>query len=209
MLFKPVMDIRPSAYCGPSAIAILTGVPLSRIEKMIRRCRQGGYKSYDGRKIAIKGTYTWECLKVLKRLGCKVIKMKYTEGFLSKFVDDVRHAGTFLIEVTGHFMVCENGMVGDSSFHDPMPIENYHRGSRRVKQAWKVIAPTLPKYTAEDRICASRPVKPKRDIKEVRAEKVQKDIKRWERKEKLAKTKLKTLRTKLKRYETIGVINAS
>jgi len=205
-LFKPIIDVPRTAYCGPSAVAILTGVPVSRIEKMIRRIR-GGYKSYDGRKIPIKGTYAGECIKVLKRLGCKVKPFEFTfaKGTFAKFVEDTRYAGTFLVEVTDHFMTCSGGMIADSGYHDPMPIEDYKKGQRRVQRAWKVIAPVMPKYTIEDRIAAVREPKPKRDIKAIRAEKLQADIKRWERKEKLAKTKLKKLRAKQKRYEKLGV----
>lgn len=206
-LFTPIIDKKGTPYCGPTAIAVLTGVPITRIEKMIWRCRRGGYKTYDGRKIAIKGTYASECLKVLKRLGCKVEKFKFAEGSFAKFVDDTRHAGTFFVRVTGHFMVCSGGMFADTSYQNPTPIEGYANGKRRVIQAWKVIAPAMPKFTIEDQLTATRAPKPKRDIKEVRAEKVEADIKRWERKAKLAKTKLTALYAKRKRYEKIKLLS--
>ncbi len=194
-LFKPIMDCRPRAWCGPAAIAILTGVPLSRIEKMLKRGRKGwGSKP-------IKGTYAHEVVKVLKRLGCKVEPASVYESTITRFTDDVRHAGTYLVNVTGHFMVSCAGLIADNSNPEGGPAETYPRGSRRVQRAWKVIAPTLPKFTIDDALVATRAPKPKKDIKVIRAEKIAADIKRWERKEKLAKTKLKKLRARQKYYQ--------
>ena len=50
-------DTGREAYCGPRAIAALTGLPVSAIEARIRRGRGGGYRDRMGRKIPIKGTY--------------------------------------------------------------------------------------------------------------------------------------------------------
>lgn len=197
--FKPVMDSRPTAYCGPSAIAILTGVPLSRIEKMLKRCRKG----WGGRPV--KSTYRWEVVKVLKRLGCKVEELKNPESTICKFADDVRHAGAYLVNVTGHFMVSCGGIIADNSNPEGVPAEEYGRGSRRVQMAWKVIAPALPKFTIDDVLVVSRPSKPKMDIKLRRVNKVIAGVKRWERKEKLAKTKLKKLRRQLAYYKVKGL----
>ncbi len=121
-------------------------------------------------------------------------------------MDDTRHVGTFLVEVTGHFMVCCVGLVADTTWQSPGPIEAYHKGQRRVKRAWKVLAPQLPKYAIDDALVAARAPKPKKDIKAVRAEKTLTLIKKWERKEKLAKTKLKKLRSQLRRYQKNGIV---
>jgi hypothetical protein len=58
-LFHPVRDVsadRRGPYCGPSAVAFLTGVPVSRIEKMFRRIR-GGWRDELGRRKTVKGKY--------------------------------------------------------------------------------------------------------------------------------------------------------
>jgi hypothetical protein len=199
-LFQPVLDAKHTPYCGPAAVAILTGVPLTRVEKMLKRGRKGW-----GSK-AIKGTYTWEIKKVLKRLGCKIEDMKNPENTICKFADDVRHAGTYLVQVTGHYMVACAGVIADNGNPQGIPLEMYGRGGRRVRRAWRVIAPTLPKFTVDDALTTSKPAKPKKDLKTVRAAKVAADIKRWERKEKLAKTKLKKLRAKQKYYQRQNVV---
>jgi flagellar biosynthesis chaperone FliJ len=62
----------------------------------------------------------------------------------------------------------------------------------------------VPRYSTGAAQLKPRP-KPKRDLKEVRAEKIAADIKRWQRKAKLAQTKLKRLRAKQRRYERLGI----
>jgi len=189
MLFTPVKDVAHVPYCGPTAIAALTGVPVSRIEKMIRRCRRG-YKR------RIVGTYTSEAVKVLRRLGCKVEEVKTFEPTFGKFVEDTKTVSApYLVRVTGHFMTTFKGTFCDT-VEGPRSIDGYDKNKRRVRQAWKVIAPAKPKYTTG---VPKRESKPKPDIKVLRAAKLADDIKRWERKEKLAKTKLKKLRSRLKR----------
>lgn len=197
--FKPVLDLKHTPYCGPAAVAILTGVPLSRIEKMLKRGRKGW-----GNK-PVKGTYNWEVRRVLERLGCKVEELKKPESTIAKFADDVRHAGAYLVNVTNHYMVAYAGTIADNANPEGGPAETYHRGARRVQRAWRVTAPALPRFTIDDALVASRPAKPKMPIQLQRVNKVIAGIKRWERKEKLAKTKLKKLRRQLAYYRKQGM----
>lgn len=209
-LFTPIIDVKHKAYCGPTAIAALTGVPVSRIEKMLRRCRSNGYRNVDGRKLPIRGTYRGEMIKVLKRLGCKVSEYKHVESTFGRFVEDTRFVDAmFLVNVTGHWMTSCKGTICDTSVITPKPADDYHRKQRRVKAVWKVEAPEKPKYTIDDPITPpKREPKPKPDIKIVRAQRLVEQIKWWEAKEKRAKTALAKLRPKLRRYQKLGVAAA-
>lgn len=201
-LFAPIVDAGHVPYCGPTAIAALTGVPVSRIEKMIRRCRRGGYRDSAGRKIAIKGSYPWEVIKVLKRLGCKVTAMKDPESTFGRFCADTAHINAaFLVRVTGHFMAAFKGTFCDTSNLEPVPVDGYNKAARRVIQAWRVEAPSSPMYTIDDPIMTpARPAKPKPAIREVRAARVAERIKAWEAKRKRADTALRKLRRQARYY---------
>jgi hypothetical protein len=204
-LFPMIKDVDHRTFCGPTAIALLTGVPVSRVEAMIRRIRGGGYRNEAGRRLPVKSTWTSEVRIVLERLGCKIEPVKVHAPTLGSFVDDVRHAGTFLIDVPHHLMVCSGGMVADTRYNAPVPIEECIRPTRRVDAAWRIKAPSVPRYSTGAAQLKPRAPKPKRDLKEVRAEKIAADIKRWQRKAKLAQTKLKRLRAKQRRYERLGI----
>lgn len=208
-LFKPVIDVKHRPYCGPAAIAVLTGVPVARIEKMIRRCRKGYARETAGRRVAVRGTSTGEVITVLERLGCKVERFS---GFVPKC--PVRHLAEdtsftnqpYLVEVTGHWMALHNGVLADNSNPLGVPVADYKRGTRRVLAAWAVSAPTTPVYTQADPIAvAPRPAKPKPDIKAVRMARLAAQIATWEAKERRAKTALLKLRPKLRRYQRLGI----
>lgn len=193
----PIIDVKHRPYCGPTAAAALTGVPLSRIEAMLRR-RRKGFKDSLGRKRPIKGTYTWEIVGVLKRLGCKVTELRDPESTLGRFGQDTAHIrAAYLVEVTGHFMATYMGQFCDtSSLVRPSPIEGYHRAARRVRRAWRVEAPAEPKFGQAPG--APRAAAPKLSVTEVRAARVAAAIKRWTAKKKRAETALR----KLKRQES-------
>jgi hypothetical protein len=204
-LFTPVIDVKRvrGPYCGPTAIAALTGVPISRIEKMLRRRRRGGYKDINGRKIPIQGTGNHEVLRVLKTLGCKVKKFTMTESTISRFCHDTEHAGTFLVNVTDHYVTTHAGLVCDTYCKTPTPVAEYPKPQLRVVRAWRVEAPESPKYTIADPIKPQRAAKPPRDLKAERHTKALAVQKKWQRKLKLAQTKLKAANAKVRYYERV------
>ena len=191
-------DTGREAYCGPRAIAALTGLPVSTIEAKIRRGRGGGYRDRKGRKIPIKGTYPWEVRKVLEHFGCKVGKLSTVEPTLGRFIEDTRHIpDPILVEVTGHFCVTHDGSCSDRNV----------RLKRQVVQAWRVTLPATIKYTPPK----VRETKPKLviDVKAVRYARVLTAIKVWGTKAKRAKTALRKLAARRKYYETkLGVKDA-
>lgn len=203
-LFTPVLDVKRTPYCGPTSVAALTGVPYSRIDKLLRRCRRGGYRDRRGRRIPIRGTYTWEIVNVLKNLGCKVTEMTHPEGTFGRFCRDTAHINAaYLVEVTGHFMATYKGTLCDTSNLAPVQIDGYQHASRRVRRAWRVDAPATPMYTTAD-TQAVRPTKPEPNIREVRAANVAAQIKKWDTKRKRAETALRKLRKRERYYARVG-----
>lgn len=201
MLFKPVIDTPHKPLCGPTAAAILTGVPVSKIEAMIRRGRRGGYRDSNGRKIPIRGTYHHEIIRVLKALGCKAIRFKLAEGTVAKFTEDVKHAGAFFVRTSGHFLTCSGGIIADNWKPEGVTIGNYPRDLSRVTHAWRVIAPALPRFTLDDALAATKPPKPKPDRQAERIARILLRLKTWEAKRKRAETAIKKLRKQVKYYE--------
>lgn len=149
MIYEPNIDVKRGRgpYCGPTAISLLTGEQISKIEKMIRRIRGVYAKDINGRKLPIKGTHPWEAIKVLARLGCRVeMPKKGVKGeTLNTVVNECLPAtGAYLVEVTGHLMVASGGMIADTTHKTPIPISTYKRKSRRVCKVWKVVAKAKP-----------------------------------------------------------------
>lgn len=206
-LFTPVIDVKHKPYCGPTAIAALTGVPLARIEKMLRRVRRN-WSGTRRRNMPIKGTYNSEVLRVLQRLGCKFAEVKNPERSFARFCDDTRYVpSAYLLNVPGHYMVTCQGLYCDNStLQGPKPAEDYGKRTRRIKHVWQITAPATPMYTVNDPIePPPREHKAKPDIKTARMQRLATQIATWEAKERRAKNALKKLRPKLARYQRLGI----
>lgn len=207
-LFVPQVDVSHRPYCGPVAISALTGVPISRIEKMLRRCRSDRGRDARGHKIAVRGTWTAQVLTVLRRLDCFVERRAVTGSTFAAFVRDTEFVkGAFLVHVSGHWMTCAGGMYCDTSSLDgPKPIADYHKPARRVRNVFFVDAPVDPKFLKGAPAPTKREKAPA-DLKAVRAKALADKIAAWERKERRAKNALKKLRPKLARYVRLGVVS--
>ncbi len=151
MLHAVNRDVKGGVYCGPTAIAAITGQPVSVIYKKIRRVRAegdrrrygkvvngGNVKRSDGNKRRIVGTHNWEVLKVLKRLGYNAVAKGAEVMTLRAFCEDRAHLGPHLINVTGHYVTVSRGMILDTrTGYVPIPWQNYPRLGWRVQRWWR------------------------------------------------------------------------
>lgn len=203
-MFEIQNDLGRRLFCGPTVICLVTGVPASRVEQMLRRARndwhrkQTGTRYYDDHKRRqFKGTYHSEMVTVLERLGCKVEPYKFdpeAHCTVERFKLDTSHmSDVFVVSAGSHLQAIERGQVYNS----------WHPRARVVK-VWRVVAPSTPKYTTG----VTRKAKPKveRDIRVDRAKKIEAQIQGWTSKLKRAQNALSKLRPKLRRYQKLGVI---
>lgn len=212
MLFKVINDTgRRAPYCGPCATSALTGAPITRVEKMIRRVRDDAFKEHYGRKRRwkrkpiIRSTGTHEVKTVLERLGCKVERYNTALTTFGQFVDDTQHMpGAFLVEVTGHWIAVSGGHYADSANFDKTALEGADR--RRLVNVWRVFAPVEPRFPTG----IVKQVRPKKTggptPQQKRAQTLLVQMREWEKRKKRAETALKKLRPKLRRYEKLGVL---
>ena len=121
MLYSLNNDVgHKHVYCGPGAIAIVTGQPVSKIEKMIRRYRNEITRQYNQTrrysiKAQIKSMYNHEVRTVLKRLKVKVNTLYPSIQTLRQFVDDTQYEKyPYIVQVTGHYVVTYRGRVMDN-----------------------------------------------------------------------------------------------
>lgn len=196
MLREPIIDVSHRVFCGPRAIAVLTGVPVSRIEKMFRRIRsewaRRTSRDHTIRPLLVRGVYNGEAIKVLARLGCTVTPLQTLEPTIGRFIEDTRTLGLpCLVNVTHHYAVTFKGECSDMTAARP---------AKRVIKAWTVQAPAVPRYTTGAPITA-KVSKPAPDIRSERAARIQMRIVQWERKAKRAATALRKLRRQAAYYE--------
>jgi len=154
MLHTPVYDTKARAFCGPTAIAAVTGTPISKVHKMVRRLRAdkerewrgrvlngGRVKDLLGRRMPVKGMHNRELVEIMRRLGFKVKHARWpvpgrrTET-LQAFCEDRGHMGPFIVNVTGHYVAVSHGMICDTLKRTPVPFAEYPKLRSRVKAFW-------------------------------------------------------------------------
>jgi hypothetical protein len=132
-------------FCGPTAIAALTGESFDSIYRKIRRVRAdrerrtygrklrgGRVLSITGQHVPIRGMYTSEVVEVMRRFGFKIKTNERITGTLRAFLEDRGHLGLLLVETPTQFIAVSRGMICDTRTKVPIPMLDYPRLRRRV-----------------------------------------------------------------------------
>jgi hypothetical protein len=104
-LYTPHNDTGTTAYCGPTAMAAVTGEPISVIENTIHR-------------VAVTGMYDVELLAAMELLGFYVVEQWNSNGVrytLDRFAKEHGRDGPFIVAVTGHLVAISQGEFCDTS----------------------------------------------------------------------------------------------
>jgi hypothetical protein len=146
-LHTPNYDIRGGAYCGPTAIAAITGQPISVIREVIRT--QIGTKA-NGHAMPVMGVSNKDLLATMATLGWRVIAESgdaenesnrrdiFRFGDFLDYVQMHEHAGPYIVNVTGHYYAVDSDEICDTHLQIPIEIHRFKRGRRRwVKRWWQ------------------------------------------------------------------------
>ena len=144
MLHTPIYDVRNAPYCGPTAIAAITGEPISIIRDVIRS--QIGTKR-NGHARAVMGISCVTMIKTMQILGWQVVAhtnctLRYKGAYrLNDFLELVQMGtvrGPHIVEVTGHYYAVDEDEICDTHLRLPLEIHRFKRGRQRwVKRWWK------------------------------------------------------------------------
>lgn len=163
MLHTPIYDVRGMPYCGPTAIAAVTGEPVSIIRDIIRS-HVGRTKS-NGHAMPVIGVSNAVMLKTMSTLGWHVIKaggsfsrrarqqvIRDTDDIyedvitptrdvfrLGDFLDTIQmneQAGPYIVNVTRHYYAVDQDEICDTHTRIPLDVHRFNRGRRRWVQKW-------------------------------------------------------------------------
>lgn len=85
-------------FCGPAAIAAITGHTTDDVERLIQKLRA----NYS----PVKAVYDTELYKIFNQLGWKVNTQSIAKGTrLFSFISEMREDGYYVISVPSHFVV--------------------------------------------------------------------------------------------------------
>lgn len=113
-------------YCGPWAIAAVTGESQDRIEGMVQ-CHRGTRKP-------VRGMWRSEVIWVLRSLGVGTRSFEYpvcSRPTLARWLDESRESSRqYIVNVTGHWLSVHGRRICDH--HGLLPIEQYPNRRKRV-----------------------------------------------------------------------------
>jgi hypothetical protein len=139
------------AFCGPTAIAALTGLSTAAVEQAVLRYRRLGLEPQPrGWTEAVKGMRVGEISGVLASLGYRVVE--HTELWEPSELSgravsptftswlQYREPGLWLVSITGHFMAVNGDWFCDSARHrQPIELRNLKSYARsRVREVWRI-----------------------------------------------------------------------
>lgn len=129
-----------TAWCGPSAVAMITGQPVGHMHVRAAFIRQE-------KLVDIKGIYLEEAIFLLKEQGYKstpidmIKRYGTTAPTIKKFLND-RTNYEFMMPVMfatdTHLMTAHMGYAGDNWTQRPVPIAEFPKLRRRVIAAYVV-----------------------------------------------------------------------
>lgn len=141
---------RSNKFCGPAALALITGRPVDEMVAIVKSYRWKSYRR-DSRW-PVKGMRNKEMVEILFNCGFDIVKMashvdkQYgTEPTLAKWlrltrvIRNPRPTLAFLVNVTGHYIVVCGRKIYDNHNPDGVFLRQYRHRRVRVKNAWECI----------------------------------------------------------------------
>ena len=153
-LHTPHYDVRGRAFCGPTAMSAVTGLPISEIRDAIRQAT-GNITTTNGAAWPIMGVSDDHLIKAMVLLGWRVAESwsepaptrKYT---LDEFARDHGDRGPFIVNVTGHYVAISEGEFCDTFTKLPCNLfagvldrkwygHRKRKGSTWVRRWWRFL----------------------------------------------------------------------
>jgi hypothetical protein len=134
-LHPAIGGARGNRYCGPGALAILTGVGTGDAAAAIRQVTG---------KPAVRGCHHADLVQAGWNLGLRLSRQPSPTATGTLRAWAVRQEpGRYLVNVTGHYVVVRVNLLREVEVADnltiyPLPLAQFKRAGQRVKRAWRV-----------------------------------------------------------------------
>lgn len=164
-------DLKTTLWCGPAALAAISGLPTSHVMAVLR--------SVTGQQV-VKGVTNWALKKAGEQLGFRFISQPI-EGpepstpfrclpTLARWTAEnpqLLAAGAVIVNVTGHYVTVKGRSFIDNGTRKPVSLKKAPHRRARVQAAWhvvpmpgfKVLTPTAPPPKVEPARPAPNPAK--------------------------------------------------
>lgn len=137
-LFNPINhDLKTTLWCGPGALAIMSGQPTSVIREVLRKV--------SGRQ-TIKGVYHSEMERAAEKLGYRLERVsavtsaaRRTFAAWEKANRELFADTLHLLNVGNHYVTVAGRQFCDNWTKTPVPLKKAPKRRRRVKAVWRIV----------------------------------------------------------------------
>lgn len=125
------------AFCGPTAIAAITGQPLETVIAAVtaHRAKHGTPRRLRNRGAVVRSMFASEIAPVCEALGWRA---EEHHGACMTFAQwqRVRKQAPYVVLVTGHFVAVSGHWFVDTRYREPIPLTRAPYRRMRVKRYW-------------------------------------------------------------------------
>lgn len=133
---------RSNSFCGPAALSLITGKHVDECVKHVHDYRN----SVECRRRNVRGMSNWEMTWTLRRMGFEQSKLMLpkqnpTLVAFMRWLKRQNHwdaKATYLIHVTGHYVVMKGIKLFDNHHPEGIFFGKYDHRRWRVKHAWAI-----------------------------------------------------------------------
>lgn len=152
-LFAVPKDDGPTTFCGPTAIAAVTGVPVREVERVVLELRKrDAYrlhpygdtvrKLFKRDRDVVRGMNPIEVPEVMRKLGFRLTAGKPSRARMTfaswAWWSHAQPNKRFLVIVTGHLVACADRKFVDTIHREPIPLWLAWCKRKRVTSFWEV-----------------------------------------------------------------------
>ena len=121
----PAIDERGvHSFCGPAAIAALTGCSIAQAEDGILAFRSLTKRRTVGKGARLSTTWSDEIMPAVRSVGRSVMPrhLGFTRVSLAAWLRQNVNAPPTIVLITGHYVTVHRGMLVDSVFRKPIAV---------------------------------------------------------------------------------------
>ena len=132
----------PGPWCGPTAIAAITGVPAEEVERLILEHRKTNpvpkRRLVGAKGRPVKTMWSSEVVPIMAKLGWRCTKAEWCrETFAGWQRRTAGKRGTYIILVTSHFVAVSGRWFTDTHKRTPVRLTEAPHKRKRVQWAWQ------------------------------------------------------------------------
>lgn len=130
----------PLSFCGPTAIASITGRTVAEVEQAIvaHRAEHGQPRRDQKRGAVVRTMWSNEVAPVVERLGWRVAEEQRGEFRTFAQWQRERGAGPYLVLITRHFVAVSGEQFVDTRNREPIPLAKAPYRRKRVKFIYRL-----------------------------------------------------------------------